>query len=85
MVPTGGHQLPRLVRRAPEGNEFSKGLILRGRSKDNKWVFWALCEQLREAKAEADGTKDVVCMENSPKQKQPDSNAPFKPPRVPEK
>lgn len=48
-------------------------------------IFWALCEQLREAEAQAGDMKDVVCMENNPKQKHSDSNMLFKPPCIPEK
>lgn len=47
--------------------------------------FSGLCEQLWEAETQAGDIKDVVCMENNPKQKHPDSNMPFKPPCIPEK
>lgn len=47
--------------------------------------FSGLCEQLWEAETQAGDIKDVVCMENIPKQKHPDSNMPFKPPCIPEK
>jgi len=44
-----------------------------------------LREHLWEAKTQAGDMEGVDCVESNPKQQHPDSDAPFKPPRVPEK